>query len=36
MSTERQKPVELPKLKYDGNYQNVMLLTGMPIIARIK
>ena len=32
---KKQKPVELPKLKYDQNSQEVKLLTGMPIIARI-
>ena len=33
---ERKKaPLELPKLHYDKNSQNVRLLTKMPIIARI-
>ena len=32
----KQKPIELPRVKYDENSQNFMLLTGMPIIARIK
>ena len=32
---KKQKPLELPELKYDQNSQDVRLLTGMPIIARI-
>ena len=32
---KKQKPLELPKLKYGQDFQDVRLLTGMPIIARI-
>ena len=32
---KKQKPLELPELKYDQNSQDVRSLTGMPIIARI-
>ena len=32
---KKQKPLELPKLNYDQNSQDVRLLTGMPIIAYI-
>ena len=35
MCKKKQKPLELPKLKYDQNLQDVRLLRGMPIIARI-
>jgi ATP-dependent exoDNAse (exonuclease V) alpha subunit len=31
----KQLPFELPKLPWDGNSQNVKLLSGMPIIARV-
>jgi len=33
--TKTQKPLVVPRLKYDRNSQDVRLLTGMPIIARI-
>ena len=32
---KKQKPLELPKLKYDKNFQDVRSSTGMPIIAMI-
>ena len=32
---KKQKALELPKLEYDKNSQDVRLLPGMPIIARI-
>ena len=35
VNRKKQKPLELPKLKYDKNFQGVRLLTGMPITARI-
>ena len=35
LKIKKQKPLELPKLKYDKNFEDVRLLTGMPIIARI-
>ena len=31
----KQKPLELPKLKYDKNSQDMRLLPGMPVIARV-
>ena len=31
----KQIPLELKKLPYDGNSQDVKLLSGMPIIARV-
>jgi len=31
----KQKPLELPGLKYDKNSQDMRLLPGMPVIARV-
>ena len=32
---KKKMPLRLPKLEYDKNSQNVELLAGMPIIARV-
>ena len=32
---KKQKPLKLPKLKYDKNFQDVGFSMGMPIKARI-
>ena len=31
----KQKPLELPRLKHDKNSQDMRLLPGMPVIARV-
>ena len=35
VTKKKKKPLELPALKYDGNSQDVKLLAGMPVIARV-
>ena len=35
VAQKKKKPLELKALDYDGNSQDVKLLSGMPVISRI-